>query len=99
MCLNGVAAEQGMEIYAAALAEAQTETDSAVGETNVPEKASPSPAAEIDCWMDVDLAIEMGERRDEDPDVPETPTGDAHSRTSQLLDRDDILQLIQNGWL
>jgi hypothetical protein len=96
MCLNGVAAEQGMEIYAdnaAALAEAQTETDSEVGETgNMAEKASSSPAAEID-WMDVDLDSE----RDENPDVPETPTGDAHLRTIQLLDRDDILQLVQNG--
>jgi hypothetical protein len=99
MCLNDVAAEQGMEIYAdnaAALAEAQTETDSEVGETgNMPEKASPSPAAEID-WMDVDLDSEL-EERGEDPDVPETPTGDAHLRTIQLLDRDDILQLVQNG--
>jgi hypothetical protein len=100
MCLNGVAAEQGMEIYAdnaAALAEAQTETDSAVGETgNMPEKASTSPTAELD-WMDVDLDSELDERRGEDPDVPETPTGDAHLRTIQLLDHDDILQLVQNG--
>jgi hypothetical protein len=99
MCLNGVAAEQGMEIYAdntAALAEAQTETDSEVGETgSMPEKSSPSPAAEID-WMDVDLDSERDERG-EDLDIPETPTGDAHLRTIQLLDRDDILQLIQNG--
>jgi hypothetical protein len=99
MCLNGVAAEQGMEIYAdnaAALAEAQTETDSEVGETgNMPEKSSPSPAAEID-WMDVDLDSERDERG-ENTDVPETPTGDAHLRTIQLLDRDDILQLVQNG--
>jgi hypothetical protein len=100
MCLNSVAAEQGMEIYAdnaAALAEVQTEIDSAVGETgNMSEKVSPSPAAEID-WTDVDLDIELDERRDENPDVPETPTGDAHLRTIQLLDRDDILQLVQNG--
>jgi hypothetical protein len=83
MCLNGVAAEQGMEIYAdnaAALAEAQAETDSEVSETgNTPETASPSPAAEID-WMDVDLDSELDERG-EDPDVPETPTGDSHLRT------------------
>jgi hypothetical protein len=99
MCLNGVAAEQGMEIYAdnaAALAEAQAETDSAVSETgNTPETPSPSPAAEID-WMDVDLDIGLDERG-EDPDIPETPTGDSHLRTIQLLDRDDILQLVQNG--
>jgi hypothetical protein len=99
MCLNGVAAEQGMEIYAdnaAALAEAQTETDSEMGETgNMSETASPSPAAEVD-WMDADLDIERDERG-RDPDVPETPTGDAHLRTIQLLDRDDILQLVQNG--
>ena len=99
MCLNSIAAEQGMEIYAdnaAALAEAQTETDSEVGKTgNMSEKASPSPAAEID-GMDVDLDIELDERG-EDPDVPKTPTGDAHLRTIQLLDRDDILQLVQNG--
>ena len=62
---------------------------------NLPEKASPSPAAEID-WMGVDLDSERDERG-EDVNVPETPTGDAHLRTIQLLDRDDILQLVQNG--
>lgn len=98
MSLNGLAAEQGMEVYNDLVADRagrQTETDAA---TAADESSSDEGvAARRDterAWIQTDLDLTDVTETD---DRPATPTGDAHLRTLQLLDRDDIRQLVDEG--
>lgn len=98
MSLNGLAAEQGLEVYSDLVAERagrQTETDAAAtpDESNGDEAVAARRDTER-AWIQTDLDITGVTETD---DRPATPTGNAHLRTFQLLDRDDIREFVDEG--
>lgn len=96
--LNGLAAEQRMEIYAdtvAELASGPAEADVVLSKVEGDGEAGDAAMrvteqAGVDTELDIEGAADTGGR-------PTTSTGDAHLRTIQLLDRDDIRELVHEG--